>query len=207
MKNRLYPKRLYPSKNNKRIVVDFSMDEHYLLRYSDSNRPIYTSESDLGKHFHPSRFFNGCSVNLLSVYRKCDARYLVHGKADAPQHQEWNEGDSSFLLKKKDYRYKKNRGFLGVKIGDLKNTFIDKAQIKVNGAVIREDKIFFDIEHAPTKCNFWHFNIMIYGINSNTNDIYRLRDVEGYSNSQMGRVALKLVHRLENKLVLSKGLK
>ena len=207
MKSRRYPNKLYPHKNYKPIAVDFSLNDYYLLRYTIDDEPANDRQNDLGKHFSPSRFYNGCSTNLLSIYKKCDARYIVHGKADSPQHTEWKEGKSHYHLTLSDYHYKKNRGFVGIKINDLRATFIDKRSIVVQGAVVREDKVYFEIEHAPTKCNFWHFNIMIYGVNSKTNEPYRLRDEEGYSNSQMTKVATALIHKLEDKIVLPQGMR
>ena len=207
MKKRRYPSKLYPQKKYKLLIVDYSLNNHYLLRYTIDNEPINESQKDLGKHFCPSRFYNGCSTNLLSVYRKCDARYIVHGKADFPQHQNWKEGDHYYSLKTSDFHYKKKRGFIGVKIKDLRSLYIDKYRIVVQGAVVREDKVYFNVEHAPTKCNFWHFNVLIYGVNSKTHETYRLRDIEGYSNGQMTKVATALIHKLEDKLVLPQDMK
>ena len=80
--------------------------------------------------------------------------------------------------------------------------------ITINGqALVREDKVYFNVEHAPTKCNFWHFNVLIYGVNSKTHETYRLRDIEGYSNGQMTKVATALIHKLEDKLVLPQDMK
>ncbi|WP_455643797.1 hypothetical protein [Parabacteroides sp.] len=141
MKKRRYPNKLYPQKGFKKITVDFSLDNHCLLRYTIDNDPVKESENDLGKHFCPSRFYNGCSTNLLSVYRKCDARYIVHGNTDAPQHKEWSEDDSHYLLSTFEYHYKQKRGFIGIKIGDLRETYIDKCSIVVQGVIVREDKV------------------------------------------------------------------
>lgn len=207
MKKRIYPNKLYPQKNYKPLAVDLSLNDYYLLRYTVDNKPVKDGQKELGKHFCPSRFYNGCSTNLLSVYKKCDARYIVHGNAHSPQHQDWKEGKSHHQLSFSDFHYKKNRGFVGVKIEDLRATFIDKRSIVVQGTVVRNDKVYFEVEHAPTRCNFWHFNIMVYGINSKTNEIYRLCDEKDYSNSQMTKVATALIHKLEDKIVLPQGMR
>ena len=59
----------------------------------------------------------------------------------------------------------------------------------------------------PTRCTFWHYNIMVYGINSKNNEKYRLCDEKGYSNSQMTKVATALIHKLEDKIVLPQDMR
>lgn len=197
MKKKHYPEHLYPSKLYKKIVVDASLDNFVLLRYTKDNAPLKPDEKNLGSHLCASRFYNGCSVNLLSVYKKCDARYVVLGKSTSPQHQDWKEGNSHFPLRLSDYKYLKKRGYIGVAIKDVHSVYIAKREIKINGTKLRDDKVFFKIEHSPTRCNFWHFNIMIYAVNSHTGKEYRLRDLNGYSQSQMTKVATALIHQLE----------
>lgn len=201
MKKRRYPKHLYPSKRYKKIVVDAFLDEHILVRYTKDNAPLHPNEKNIGSHLCASRFYNGCSVNLLSVYKKCDVRYIVEGNSSSPHHQEWTEGTSCFPLRISDYRYKKDRGYIGVKIKDILAVNIMKIEIKINGTKLRDDKVFFKIEHSPTKCNFWHFNIVIYGVNSTNGEEYRLRDLDGFSSNQMTKIATALIHQLEGFLL------
>lgn len=201
MKKRRYPKHLYPSKRYKKIVVDTFLDDFVLLRYTKDNDPLNPNEKSIGSHLCASRFYNGCSVNLLSVYKKCDARYVVEGNSFSPYHQEWDEGASCFPLRMSDYRYKKDRGYIGVKIKDILAVNITKREIKINGTKLRDDKVFFKIEHSPTKCNFWHFNIVIYGVNSTNGEEYRLRDLDGFSSNQMSKIASALIHQLEGSLL------
>ena len=201
MKKRRYPKHLYPSKQYKKIVIDASLDDFVLLRYTKDNAPLKSNEKNLGLHLCASRFYNGCSVNLLSVYKKCDARYIVDGNASSPQHQEWKEGSSCYPLRLSDYKYQKTRGYIGVSIKNVHTVCIAKCEIKINGTKLRDDKVFFKIEHSPTKCNFWHFNIMIYGVNSITGKEYRLRDLVGFSSNQMKKIATALIHQLEKYLL------
>ena len=205
MKNRKYPNHLYPKKIYKKIIFDSKLNDHCLLRYTSSDKPI--EKGKLGEHMGASQFSGGCSVNLLSVYRKCDSRYAVNGKSDAPQHQYWNEEDSSYVLHSKDFKYDKKREFIGVKIKDVRSTYIDNRSIIVNGTKIRDDKVFFDIEHAPTRCNFWHYNMYIYGINSQTKERYCLSTLNNYSNGQLKKVAVDLLHKLETHLLLPSQMK
>lgn len=207
MKKRKYPSHLYPNKRYKKITYDFSLGDHFLLRYTKEDVPLDKGEQLLGKHMCASRFFNGCSTNLLSRYRKTDARFIVKGTANSPQHEDWNEGDSCYNLREIDFQYNKKRGYIGIKISDLLGVCIDKRPIVVNGIKIREDKVFLKIEHAPTKCNFWHFNIVICGINSKTGKEYKLKDQEGYTNTQMTKVATDLIHKLEPYLVRPEKMK
>ncbi len=48
---------------------------------------------------------------------------------------------------------------------------------------------------------------MIYGINSQTKEIYRLRDIDGYANGQMRKIATALIHKLEDKILLPYDMK
>ena len=67
MKKRKYPSHLYPNKRYKKITYDFSLGDHFLLRYTKDDVPLDKGEQLLGKHMCASRFFNGCSTNLLCI--------------------------------------------------------------------------------------------------------------------------------------------
>lgn len=193
-----YHKRVLPSPSFKKIVIDTYLNDFFLLRYSDHDRPIKKGEKNLASHFSASQFYGGLSVNLLSVYRKQDACFKVIGSKDDPQHQPWNDGDAPFAPFEKILKYSRYRGFVGIRIKHLLRAKIDKRPIKVQGVTLRNDKAYFKLEHAPTVCNFWHFNIHIEAVNSETNQEYLLKDLNGYSNNQLTKVAVDLLHQIED---------
>lgn len=211
MKNkRQYPTRLLPKRNFHIISVDDGLDNFFLIRYSLGNKSIKkkvcrrkltqqdkdTQRKELAKHFKASQFDEGLSVNLLSVYRKQDAAFIV-GSRDT-SNQIWSTNSRAQEPQNPIfYRY---RGFVGIKIKNIRNTVIDNKEIKIGGVVIRKDKVYFKLEHVPTKCNFWHFNIEIYGINSITGVEYRLRNEPSYKNSQLSKVAAALLDQIKEEI-------
>lgn len=56
-----------------------------------------------------------------------------------------------------------NRGYFGLKIGDVTNVrFNYNFEYKVdNNKKKRTDQCHLILSHAPTRSNFWHFNIWI----------------------------------------------
>lgn len=202
-----YPHRVLPRTDYKKIVVDAFLDNFFLLRYALGDISIKKGDTNYARHFKASQFFDGLSVNLLSVFRKQDAAFKVLGSADDPQHQEWQEGNDPFSLDEGMLKYSRYRGFVGIKIKDLNKAKIDKRAIKIDGVTIREDEVHFTLEHAPTLCNFWHFNIHIEGINSNNHEYYLLRNEEGYKNSQLSKVAADLLHQIEDYVVSRKRMR
>lgn len=196
-----YPHRLLPRADYHNIVVDAYLDDFFLLRYALGNASIKKGDKSFARHFKSSQFFDGLSVNLLSVFRKQDAAFMVLGSAGDPQHQEWKQGNDPFIVDDRLLKYSRYRGFVGIKIKDLNRAKIDKRDIKVDGVTIRKDEVHFKIEHAPTLCNFWHFNIHIEGINSKNSQYYLLRNEQGYKNTQLSKVAADLLHQIEDFVV------
>lgn len=193
-----YHKRILPRADYHKIIVDTYLEKFFLLRYSIGDVSIKKGDKYIAKHFNSSQFYDGLSVNLLSVFHKQDAAFKVLGSAQDPQHNCWNSGDSPVCMQDSMLKYLRNRGFVGIRIKDLYKARIDKREIKINGVLKRNDKVYFKLEHAPTKCNFWHFNIHIEAINSNDNSKYLLRDLEGYSKNQLSKVAADLLHQIED---------
>lgn len=191
-----YHRRVLPNPRYKRITVDAYLNDFFLLRYTDKDKPIKKGELNLATHFSASQFKEGLSVNLLSVYRKQDACFKVLGTKDAPQHQCWVEGTQPYIPSDDILKYSKNRGYVGIRIKHLYTACIEKREIKVQGTKLRDDKVYFILEHAPTVCNFWHFNIHIEAINSATNEKYLLKDVPDYSSNQLSKVAADLLHQI-----------
>lgn len=193
-----YHQRILPRPDYHKITVDTYLEKFFLLRYSIGDKSIKKRDSNIAKHFVASQFYDGLSVNLLSVFHKQDAAFKVLGTAQEQQHNCWSTGDSPICMQDSMLKYLRCRGFVGIRIKDLYKAKIDKWEIKINGVSQRNDNVYFKLEHAPTKCNFWHFNIHIEAINSIDNSKYLLRDIEGYSKNQLSKVAGELLHQIED---------
>lgn len=165
-RKRPYPVRLLPHGD---YIKDF--DEHlpnfndfYLLHTSEKSVPLYDKQyliQNIGKHFIPKRFMTGMSMNLVSVYRRNDSRIIVDFKANLLAKDGWNERDTS-VIPYRHLRYNKRVGYFGFRISDILSIKKILPIKEKNGNKNETYEISTRIEHKPTKCNFWHYEIYLY---------------------------------------------
>lgn len=161
-----YPEHLLPQENYKKITN--TLGEYYLVRQ-------ITIENNLGDDnkataFNASHWHEGLSTSLLSEYTISDVDFFVSGKDEPDCIKEWEdeEGQRQYPngLMPNKYDYVKDRKCVIVKISDLLNFELENQTFSVKGIPVKKYEnadLFITVEHAPTNCNFWHFNILLNG--------------------------------------------
>lgn len=173
-----YPKRIIPQRDYHQIIVNSKLHGHYLIRYDTKDKPIpdaATYESIKKDNFSTSNFKGGWSTSLLGIFTKQHARFVIRKESRKRLTSVWQHGSKVKKVRKKDYEYKINRGYFGLLVEDILNCSVDMDVI-IDSKTDRTDKVYYDIRHEPSHCNFWHFAIYTYAINSKTNEKYYLKD-------------------------------
>lgn len=174
---RRYPRYMFPRKDYHRIPHIETLKSYSILRYmiGESMPPDTLIDFDTMKRtMKDAHFYNGMSVNLLSKFKKEDAVYFI---ADKDLTDYWNYRSKSPKVLKKFISFKEDQGYYGFRIGDVESIESTFDVYNKKGDVERTDKVFCKVEHWPTRVNFWHFNIFLYGIETlsdNKEVVYRL---------------------------------
>lgn len=175
-----YPRHIVPKRhyNNIDIASTSLLHQHYLVRYDTKDNPI----PDLGtfdaikkENFSKNYFNNGWSTTLLGEYNKHDIPFRLTKKGKMRVAKNWHHGDSVCKVQNGDYEYKIDRGYFGLLISDVLNCTFDM-EVNVNNKYERTDIVHYEIRHEPTHCNFWHFSVYAYAVNSLTKESYYLKD-------------------------------
>ena len=161
-----YPIRLLPQDN---FVKDFdkylaNFNDFYLLHTAENSEALYDKQyliRNIGNHFISKRFMSGMSMNLVSVYRRNDSRFVVDFKANPLAKDEWNAKNGS-IIPQKQLKYNKRVGYFGFKISDILSIKKVMPLKEKDGKTDETYEISTRIEHKPTRCNFWHFEIYLY---------------------------------------------
>ena len=163
-----YPKRIIPRLHYKEmgILPGVHFGKFFLIRTAPDNRPVKSHKEllgRLGELMKASQFRNGgLSVTLLSRYKKKDCRYIVNYEANPEYSKYWKKGEQAVRPLSRDVTYKRNRGYFGVGICDV--LAVSKPMnLKKDGVSIGNHLITLVVEHKPTKSNFWHCEMVLYG--------------------------------------------
>ena len=123
------------------------------------NKQVYTQAKE---------FLEGVSVSLISVYKTRDVRFKIKKDSDRDYHTLWGNGDVE-LPESKDVIYDKATPYVGMSANKIKSA---KFNVRATESFVNSEKLskFADLiplitlkfEHAPTLCNYWHFNIFMY---------------------------------------------
>lgn len=158
-----YPYHLLPKVYYKKIPFKAIPLNAHFLRFIDEDIQITTKDELLNNCesiINPSRFPNGCSMNLLSIFTKEDVKYKLESP-DTPIYERWHEGQKCYIPKEEEVRIIENRGFFGIDYSKIMNyqadiEYIDKSsQCKKNGIMS------YVFKHAPILTNFWHYNMFL----------------------------------------------
>lgn len=161
-----YPMRLLPKDD---FVKDFNkhlanFNDFYLLHTAEKSEVLYDKQyliRNIKDHFIPKRFMSGMSMNLVSIYRRNDSRFVVEFKANPLAKDEWNAMNGA-IIPKKQLKYNKRVGYFGFKISDILSIKKQMPLKDRDGKNEETYEISTRIEHKPTRCNFWHFEIYLY---------------------------------------------
>lgn len=151
------------SKGKPTLKVD-DLKSFYLVHTLDDGKSLHSSYQlsvNFREYFTPRRFVSGMSMNLLSVYRKRHTQYIVNYKSNNGASDPWKLGEVSIIPRKK-LKKKKSAGYFGMKIADIMS--IQKKLPMKNNEGASEDEFLIStvIEHKPSRCNYWHFEIYLY---------------------------------------------
>lgn len=173
-----YPKKIIPQCDYHKIIVNTKLHGHFLIRYDTKDNPIpdhATYDSIKKENFSTSNFKGGWSTSLLGVFSKKHARFVIRKESKKKFIGIWEPGDKVKKVKERDFEYKINRGYFGLLVKDILSCSVNM-DVTIESKVDRTDKVYYEILHEPTHCNFWHFAIYAYAINSKTNEKYYLKD-------------------------------
>lgn len=158
-----YPKYMYPKGTWHHIPQCAKVGRMMVLRF------IYKSKMpsggfisfDMMKSFmRDSQFYEGLSVNLLSRFKKRDAIFWVDDKHLTSYWDNKSTAPKVPLTKLLEIH---NPGYFGFLISDIEKIESTFQIYKQNGKVERTDIVRCKAVHCPTKVNFWHYNIFLYG--------------------------------------------
>lgn len=174
-KTKHYLARVLPKRRYKKIDDLHDYDKFFLCRLTNKDRPVVKKSNAYPDFIVPKDFLGGLSVNLLSVFTHLSAQYRPQGKIKEPHFEEWNRGEDAALPSRISFIPKAN--FLGIKIADLKTIetcALIITTIKTEGN--KQVKVSQNVEgylkavHNPTKCNFWHCEVQVWGKSDSGNE-------------------------------------
>lgn len=206
-----YPVRLLPLPSYHKIKdSDITRNMYFIrqIRRGHQIKRIKNLRSKCEKLLSASEFYGGISCNLLSVFKKSDAAFLPSNDDLLGYTDYWNEGDAARYPTEGNYEYYPWQGYFGFKVKDVYEFEADIPIKNKNGKTIRTDTALLRFVHAPTYCNFWHFNLFLHAKHSVTGQIYNLSDAEsGVSKTQVGKIADSLIDDIAPLLRTGKSLK
>lgn len=182
-----YPRHIVPRRHYNSIDIENTpvLHQHYLVRYDTKGNPIpdITTFDNIKKENFSKGYFNkGWSTTLLGEYNKHDIPFTLTKKGKTRVSHIWNHGDSVCKVQNGYYEYRIDRGYFGIVISDVLNCTLE-LDVTVGDKIERTDIVRYEIRHEPTHCNFWHFSVYAYAINSLTNEKYYLKDCKPSKNA------------------------
>lgn len=193
-----YPKLIIPKLNYHFIDTDTLPQNIFFIRTIRKKRQIKTLSKlkELSaKILSASEFPNGISCNLYSVFDEKHSCFNVKDPHNRKVISDWLPDKISIIPEIDEYEYLPWQGYFGFQLKKIKE-FESNIPIKKDGRIIRRDTCVLRVVHSPTNCNFWHFNLFLFAINSVTHKEYNLNDqVEGISKSQIQKIATSLFNR------------
>ncbi len=154
---KVFPDRLLPKKNYKKIPVKTLLNEGVLLRHTEG-KDIINPEDGLVKAekiASPTKRMTDLSTNLIGVFLPEDRYIKIEREAKNGYFLRlWEEGTEVITPQfPEDFIIDENRGYFLLKIKDLHNKALE---FEYNGEKL---KGICKIIHTPMNWNFWHFSI------------------------------------------------
>lgn len=206
-----YPVRLLPLHSYHKIKdSDITQNMYFIrqIRRGYQIKHIRNLRSKCKKLLSASEFYGGISCNLLSIFKKSDAALLPSNDDQLGYTEYWNEGAAARFPTEGNYECYPWQGYFGFMVKDV---YKFEAEIPIKnskGKTIRKDTALLRFVHAPTYCNFWHFNLFLHAKHAVTGQIYNLSGAESdVSKTQVGRIAASLIDDIALLLRTGKSLK
>lgn len=159
----IYPKYMYPRLDYHKIPRVKQLQNMHVLRYmfkEDMPDGCMITSDVMKRTMRSDHFFNGMSVNLLSVFRVRDASFFIY---DKDLTQDWNFHQRIVKAPHSLVYYNPNQGFYGFRIKDIEQISTTFQIYDDKGKPKRTDDLLCQVEHCPNRVNYWHFNIYLYG--------------------------------------------
>ena len=187
--NHRYPRRLLPNHKYSlitEVTIKGDLKDFFLLRRVKHDDSYPDVRDRLKSQFNSSTFKNGISVVLCSVFRKEDIGWCCrkpYGKKMKYECIWMNNNKKTLFPKNKHLQYEKSATFGGYKISEIYEYQAEYPfPIKENGKERnRPDEVRMKVVHEPICINFWHCEIMLYGMNGDNQTEY------AFSNKQAER--------------------
>lgn len=201
-----YPKHIVGKSNFKKIDnVSFLKHRGFFIGRTtsiDANPFSINAIKDSfaeGKEVKASTVKNGISVNLISIYKKNDMKFFpIEDKNNPRFHVPFIQNSDGCLPQIGEYKYNKAQRYYGFKISQIQDFEISFAYMAKS--ITTTNKIRLMMEHCPTMCNFWHFNINIWGQNASSMEWMKLNS-DIISNKTFEKIAIAALPILAKKIV------
>lgn len=166
-----YPAHILPSHLHKHLrSTDIPDHACFARKISSCALPLTIQDIYDNKQAYTQakEFWEGVSVSLISVYKTRDVRFKIKKDCDRDYHALWDNGDVD-LPKSQDVIYDKEATYVGMSADKIKSaafnvrateSFMNSEKLSKFAELI--PSITLKFEHAPTLCNYWHFNIFMY---------------------------------------------
>lgn len=205
-----YPTIILPSYKHKPIESN-NLPSNICFIRSTRNKPQIKSrkilKEKIGSILSASEFYNGISCNLYFVFNETHTCFNVKDPSNKGLNKNWVSPNPPMMPIAGDYEHIHWQGYFGFFLKKI-NKFEAKIPIIKNGKLLRYDKCFLKVVHAPTQCNFWHFNLFLFAEHSVNKEVYNLNHPDyGPSKSQVPKIATSLIDEISKYLSISKQLK
>lgn len=209
MIKRVYPHYMYPKPNWHKIPPYNRLKNLMILRLMVNQKMPDNGNIDydtMTANMRASHFFNGISVNLLYKFKKRDAVWWIEDK-DLTKY--WDYDSKTPQIQSHSLVYTNHPGYFGFRIREVESLRSTCEIYDNKNKLQRVDDIICKVEHWPTRVNFWHFNIFLYGVEKNadgsTKRIYCLSDE--LKEKKVAKVASNMMDDFYNILVTGKQIR
>lgn len=166
MKNK-YPQRLLPKYgyNSFGVVNGLLYGKLFVVRTTCDDKPVHSTQQviDRSADMLPASHFrsSGMSMVLISNIRKKHLRWIVNYRGT--QYGDlWDDIPIPLRPSKKYCTYYRDRGFFAFRLSDIESVTC-VAKLKKNDVDLGQHNISLKVVHKPTRCNFYHCEIIPYG--------------------------------------------
>ena len=189
-----YPKHLLPRSEYHRIPTHRKLNRLMLLRLMrnvDMPDKGIIDRDTMALYMKDGEFYGGMSVSLLCRFKKKDAKWWIN---DRELTDYWDFKSTVPTIPAESLKFNKNQGFFGFRINDIERIASTFTVYNKNGDEVRTDNLSCKVIHAPTKVNFWHFNIFLIGEEMRSDNTIRTYFLhEEYSKRRVSHIASQVM--------------
>ncbi|MBI2269016.1 MAG: hypothetical protein HYU69_01520 [Bacteroidetes bacterium] len=161
----LYPDELLPKPHYKGIDSDKLTPKSFLLRKSLNPPDPYNEEIRVDEIFDKGKELFGLSENLFGIYTLEHLKYVASKDKEKNYHSPWQVGDSVIKAEAVIFTIEENPAPIFFPVIAIHNVpFPIEKKISVQGNANPQTKKISGriyVQHSPSKCNFWHFELRI----------------------------------------------